>query len=110
MVSALLEILKMITSAEREAGKILDEANIQCQMIRRKAERKAEEIYKRAYEEAVAETRRKCIQLQKRGMDEAEREAEILLRKAEEQRNEIRTRSEEKFDEAVNTVLNEILF
>lgn len=110
MASALLKILKVVKDAEKEARRILDEANIQAEGIRREAKRKAEAAYEDAYEKAIAETKRKSGELKQKKMDEAELEAENFLHRAEEQIEEIRAKAEKRFDDAVNAVMNEILF
>ena len=109
MVSLLLEILKIVRDAESEARKILDEAKVEAERISRVAKTKADEVYSKVYEQAVAGARRRSVELQEKRRNEAEREAEVFLRHAQEQIEQIRIKAEERFDEAVDAILNEIV-
>jgi vacuolar-type H+-ATPase subunit H len=104
-----MEILRTIRNTEIAARKILDEANIRAEKIRRETENKAEEVYKKVYEETIAESRRRVVELKRKVKDDAEREAESFLHDAEEQTKKIRAKAESRFDEAVRLILDEIL-
>lgn len=105
----MLEVFEKIKDAEKEAQRIIDEANSQAEKIRIETERKVEDVYRSVYNETVAEARRKSLELEKKAKEKAEVEGESFLRNAEKQVKEVRTRAEKRFEEAVDTVLNEIL-
>ena len=94
---------------EQEASKIVQEALVQAEKIKNEAKEKAEEVYKKTYEQTVAKAKRKSIELKKRAKEDAEHETAIFLPHAREQIKKTRRKAEKKFGEAVNAVLNEIL-
>lgn len=109
MVFALLEVVRLIRDAEQEARRLLDEANVRTEQTRRNAEAKAEEAYKKVYQDAVAEARRKFEELEKQAKESAEHDAQSFLQQAEKQVRRTRTKSEQKLDEAAQVVLDDIL-
>lgn len=106
---ALHEILKKILEGESEGRKILEDANDQTEKIKREGQEKAEAIYKKAYEEAIADGERKSMDIKKNARKDAELEAESILHRAEEQIKEIQVKARKNFDAAVNTILDEII-
>ncbi|UCD26018.1 MAG: hypothetical protein JSV75_03660 [Candidatus Bathyarchaeota archaeon] len=105
----MFEILRKIRGEEREAMKILEEANIQAEKIKQKAEEKAEKVYEEAYEEVVSEASQKSMKLKERAREDAERESKKFLFHAEKQMKELRAKAGKKIDVAVNAILKEIV-
>ena len=95
---------------EKEAGKILEEAKAQAARIEQAVREKAKEAFNEAYEQTIADAKRKASELKKKAMEVRARahEAEMILRKAEGQTNKIRVRAKSKFEEAVSIAFGEI--
>jgi vacuolar-type H+-ATPase subunit H len=104
----LLESFKVILEKEREAEKIIQKAKEQAEKIRKNAEEKAESVYRETYKETIVEAKRKSIELKERAKNDAESEAQIFVKRAETLKKKILISTEQKFDEAVNSILNEI--
>ena len=105
----MLESFKTVLDKEREAEKILLEAKEQAEKLKKEAQEKAEEVYRKTYQETIAQAKRKSIEIKEKARIDAERDAQIFLKRAEKQKKKILKDTEKKFSEAVNTVLHEIL-
>lgn len=105
----LLESFETVLEKEREAERILLEAKEEAEQLKKKAQEKAEEVYRKTYQATTAQVKRKSIEIKKQARMDAERDAQIFLTRAEKQKEKILKDTEEKFSEAVNAVINEIL-
>jgi vacuolar-type H+-ATPase subunit H len=105
----LLKSFKTVLDEERAAEKLLMEAKEQADKLKREAKEKAEEIYRKTYQKAIDQAKRKTIEIKEQARVDAERDAQIFLKRAEKQKKKILEDTEEKFSEAVNAVLDEIL-
>jgi len=105
----LLESFKAVLEKEREAEKIILEAKEQAEKIKKNAQEKAEAVYMETYQETIAEARRKSIEIKEQAKKGAESEAQIFIKRAEKLKKKILVGAEQKFSEAVNSILHEIL-
>ena len=105
----MLESFKTVLDKEMEAKKILLEAKEQAEKLKKEAQEKAEEVYRKTYQETIAQAKRKSIEIKEKARIDAERDAQIFLKRAEKQKKKILKETETKFSEAVNAVLHEIL-
>ena len=94
---------------EREAEKIILEAKEQAEKIKKNAQEKAEAVYRETYQDTIAETERKSIEIKEQAKKDAESEAQIFIKRAEKLKKKILVSAEQKFSEAVNSILHEIL-
>ena len=92
-----------------QAEKIIVEAKERAGILLTKAQEKAEEVYKKTYQEIIAQAREKSIKIKDQAKIEAESEAEIFYKRAKKQKEKIRMDAEKKFEDAVKTILHEIL-
>ena len=105
----MLESFKAVLEKEREAEKIIQEAKEQAEKIRKNAQEKAEAVYRETYQDTIAETERKSIEIKEQAKKNAESEAQIFIKRAEKLKKKILVSAEQKFSEAVNSILHEIL-
>jgi len=105
----LLESFKAVLETEREAEKIIQEAKEQAEKIRKNAQEKAETVYKETYQNVIAEARCKSIEIKEQAKKDSESEAQIFIKRAEKLKKKILVNAEQKFSEAVDFILNEIL-
>jgi len=107
----LLEAIRLIVDKEKEVGRILEEAKQQADRIRREAQEKREEIFEETYNQIIAETKRKSIELNEKATEARRRacDVETILRRAEKQIREIQARTRERFERAVNFVISEMI-
>ena len=91
------------------AEQIMIEAKEKAEALLTEAQEKAEEVYKKTYQEAIARARKKSIKIKNQAKVDAESEAQIFLERATKQKEKIRMEAEKKFDNAVKTILHEIL-
>ncbi|TRO49324.1 hypothetical protein E2P47_01445 [Candidatus Bathyarchaeota archaeon] len=105
----MLKSFKEVLEKEREAEKLIIEAEKKAEEIRKSSQIKSENIYNKTYQESVSEAKRKSIEIKDQARIEAESEAQIFIKNAEKMKKEIVENSKQKFDEAVNFILNEIL-
>jgi vacuolar-type H+-ATPase subunit H len=105
----LLESFKAVLEKEREAEKIIQEAKIQAEKIRKNAQEKAEAFYRETCQDTIAEARRKSIEIKEQAKKDAESEAQIFIKRAEKLKKKLLVSAEQKFSEAVDSILNEIL-
>lgn len=105
----MLESFKTILDKEMEAKKLLLEAKEQAEKLKKEAQEKAEQVYSKTYQETIAQAKRKSIEIKEKARMGAERDAQIFLKRAERQKKKILKDTEEKFSEAVDAVLREIL-
>ena len=89
---------------------MIDEATVEAEKIKSEANEKLVETYNKAYEETKAEADRRALELKNKAKEDAKREAESIISNAEEQKEEIRVKARERFQEAVNAILEEITF
>jgi F0F1-type ATP synthase membrane subunit b/b' len=105
----LLESFKAVLEKEREAEKIIQESKEQAEKIRKNAQEKAEAVYRETYQDTIAEARRKSIEIKEQAKKDAESEAQIFIKRAEKLKKKLLVSAEQKFSEAVDSILNEIL-
>ena len=105
----MLESFKVVLDKEREAEKIMQKAKEQAEKIRKNAQEKAEAVYRETYQNTITEARRKSIEIKELAKKDAESEAQIFVKRAETLKKKILVSTEEKFGEAVDSILNEIL-
>ncbi len=105
----MLESFKAVLEKEREAEKIIQEAKKQANKIRNNAREKAETVYRETYQATIAEARRKSIETKQQAKEIAESEAQIFIEHAEKLKKKILVNAEQKFSEALDFVINEIL-
>ena len=105
----MLKSFKTVLDEERTAEKILLEAKTKVDKLRKEAKEKAGEIYRKTYQENINQAKRKTIEIKEQARMDAERDAQIFLKRAEKEKKKILKDTEEKFSEAVDAVLNEIL-
>ena len=105
----MLESFKTVLDKEREAEKILLEAKEQAEKLKKETQEKAEEVYKKTYQEIIAQALNKSTKMKEKAKMDAERGAQIFLKRANKQKTKISKEIEQKFSEAVNAVLREIL-
>ena len=108
-VLILLESFKTVIEKEKEAEKIILDAKAQAERLRKQAQKKGEEIYGEIFRGAIAQAKHRSIEIKEQARIDAERDAQIYLKRAEREKKQISKDTEEKFGEAVNTVLIEIL-
>ena len=92
-----------------EAEKIQQEAKEQAEKLKNDAMETAEEIYKKTYREIIDQTMNESIRIKEKAKIDAELEAQIFLKRAKKQKIKISKEIEQRFIEAVNVVLGEIL-
>ena len=85
------------------------EAKEKAEALLTEAQEKAEEVYKKTYQEAIARAREKSIKIKDQAKVDAESEGQIFLEHATKQKEKIRMDTEKKFDNAVKIILHEIL-
>ena len=105
----MLESFKTVLDNEREAEKIQQEAKELAEKLRKEAQEKAEEIYRTTYQEIIDQAKNESIKIKDTAKIDAERETQIFLKRAKKQKIKISKEIEQKFIEAVNAVLGEIL-
>jgi len=105
----LLESFKVVLEKEREAEKIIQKAEEKAEKIRKTAQEKAEAVYRETYQDTIAEAKRKSIEIKELAKKDAESETQIFVKRAEALKKKILVITEEKFGEAVDSILNEIL-
>jgi putative cell wall-binding protein len=105
----LLESFEAVLEMERKAEEIISEAKEKSEEIRNNAQEKAKAVYDQTYRKIIAEAERESIEIQDQAKMDAEAESQIYIRNAEKLKKKILVRAEQKFDEAVNTILDEIL-
>ena len=105
----MLDSFKAVLEKEREAEKIVNEARKKAQEIEAKAQEKAELVYKQTHQETINEAKRKAIETKEQAKKDAEAEAQVFIERAESLKKKLVKSAKKNFDEAVNTVLQEIL-
>ena len=105
----MLESFKAVLEKEREAEKIINQAKEQAEKIRKNAQEQAEFVYRETYQETIADARRKSIEIKEHAKEIAESEAQIFIKRAEKLKKKLLVSAEQKFSEAVDSILNEIL-
>lgn len=105
----MLESFKAVLEKERDAEKLILEAEEQAEKIKKNAQERAEAVYWETYQETIAEAERKSIEMKERAKTDAESEAQIFIKRAEKLKKKILVSAEQKFGEAVNSILHEIL-
>ena len=105
----MLESFKAVLETERDAEKLIHEAEEQAEKIKKTAHERAEAVYKEIYQETIAVAKRKSIEMKEQAKSEAESEAQIFIKHAEKLKKKILLKAEQKFGEAVNSILLEIL-
>ena len=94
---------------EREAEKLILEAEEQAKKIKKNAQEKAELVYRKTYQVTIDEAKSKSIEMKEQAKKEAESEAKIFIKRAEKLKKKILVGAEQKFSEAVSSILHEIL-
>lgn len=105
----MLESFKEILEKEREAEKIILDAKEQAENITKSAQEKAEVVYKETCQKAIDDAKRKSIEIKEQAKTYAEFEAQIFIKRAEKMKKKILVNANQKFSEAVDLILNEIL-
>jgi F0F1-type ATP synthase membrane subunit b/b' len=105
----LLESFEAVLEMERKAEETISEAKEKAEEIRNNAQEKAKAVYDQTFSKIIAEAELKSIEIKNQAKRDAESEAQIYMKNAEKLKKEILVCAEQKFDEAVNTILDEIL-
>ena len=105
----MLESFKEVLEKEREAEKIILDAKEQAENIKKSAQEKAEAVYKETCQKAIDDAKRKSIKIKEHAKTDAESQAQIFIKRAEKLKKKILVNAEQKFSEAVDLILNEIL-
>jgi vacuolar-type H+-ATPase subunit H len=105
----LLESFKAVLETERDAERLIREAEEQAEKIKKSAQERAEAVYRETCQETIAEAKRKSIEIKEQAKTDAESEAQIFIKRAEKLKKKILASAEQKFGEAVNSILHEIL-
>ena len=108
-MQTLLESFKAVLEKEREAEKIVIEAEKRAEKIKNEAQKKAETVYMDTYQETLAIAKRKSIEMKEQAKKDAESEAQIFIKRAEKLKKTILASANQKFGEAVDFILHEIL-
>ncbi len=104
----LIEALKMIRDAEREAEKIIDEAKFQAARIKQKTDDELMEIYRATYKENLAEATKRSEKLIKDSRAKAEHELKNIPISFETQIEKIQEKARRNIGSAVEFVFNEV--
>ena len=94
---------------EREAEKIVLEAEDKAEKIKTSDQEKADIVFRETYQETISEAKRKSIKMKEQAKKEAESEAQIFITRAEKLEKKVTIDAQEKFEEAVDFILNAIL-
>ena len=105
----MLESFKTVLDKEMEAKKILLEAKEHAEKLTKEAQEKAEEVFSKTYQDTITQAKRKSTEIKEKARMDAERDAQIFLKRAETEKKKILKDTEEKFSEAVDAILHEIL-
>ena len=105
----MLDSFKAVLEKERIAEKIILEAKEQAEKIKINAQERAEAVYNQTYQDAITKAEHKSKSIKEQAKTEAESEAQIFIKRAEKQKKKITLNAEQKFDELVNSILQEIL-
>ena len=101
----MLDSFKEVLEKEREAEKIIMDAREQAEIIKKRAQEKAEAVYKETYQKAIDDAKRKSIEMKEQAKNDAESEAQVFVKRAEKLKKKILASAEQKFGEAVNSLL-----
>ena len=85
------------------------DAREQAEIIKKRAQEKAEAVYKETYQKTIDDAKRKSIEIKEQAKNDAESEAQIFIKRAEKLKKKILVNAEQKFSNAVNSILKEIL-
>ena len=85
------------------------DAREQAEIIKKRAQEKAEAVYKETYQKAIDDAKRKSIEMKEQAKNDAESEAQIFIKRAEKLKKKIRASAEQKISGAVDLILKEIL-
>ena len=105
----MFESFKAVLEKERETEKLILEAEEQAEKIKKNAQERAEAVYEETYQETISEAKRKSIEMKEWAKNDAEAEAQVFVKRAEKLKKKILASAEQKFGEAVNSILHEIL-
>ena len=105
----MLESFKEVLAKEREAQKLVLEAEEQAKNIKENAQEKAKTVYNDTFQETIAAAKRKSIEMKEQAKTDAESEAQIFVKQAKKLKKKILANAEQKFGEAVDLVLHEIV-
>jgi vacuolar-type H+-ATPase subunit H len=100
--------VQTIRNAEKEAKEIQDKAKIQAEKIKQETEEKLDEIYRTAYNEAIAIAEQRVLEMIEKAKKRADRDAQKLLVTAENQIKEIKEETQNKMLFAIDFVLEKI--
>ncbi len=104
----MIEALKMIRDAEKEAEKIIDEAKFQAARIKQKTDDELMEIYRATYKENLDEATNRSGKLVKEAREKAEHELKNIPNSFETQIGKIQRKAKKNFGSAVDFVFHEI--
>ena len=105
----MLKSFETVLEKEREAEEIILKAREQAEIIRKNAPEKAGAVYRKTYQETIAEARRKSVEIKEQAKKDAESEAQVFIKRAEKLKKKILVGAEQNFSEAVNSILQEML-
>jgi vacuolar-type H+-ATPase subunit H len=108
-VQTLLDSFKAVLETERKAEKIIEAAREKAERIRNSAEEKADEVYSKTYQDTINEAKRKSVELKEQAKKDATSKAQVFIKRAKKLKKKINVSAEENFNEAVDSILNEIL-
>lgn len=101
--------IKKIRDVERETVKIVEMAKTKAENIRRETEENSREVYRKTYEQLIAEAKRKNEELAKKTQENAKREADKILQATQIQLEELQKKANKNFEKAVAFVVNEFV-
>ena len=104
----MIEALKMIRDAEKEAEKIIDDAKFQADRIKQKTDDEIMDIYRATYKENLAEATKRSEKLIKDSRAKAEHELKNIPNSFEKQIVKIQRKAKKNFGSAVDFVFHEI--
>lgn len=100
--------IRMIRDVERQANEILDHATSQAEIIVQQTEDTLLSVYRKAYEEAIAEAHQRSAELVEESKKKAESVIENILDASKRQIERDHSITKEKFESAVEAVFQEI--
>ncbi len=103
----MLQTIRLIRKAEKEAQEIVDEAHFQAEQLKKETDAKLIDIFREAYDGIMTDARRKSEELVQNTQFQAEREKQEILRNAEQEVEKIQKKAIRNFDTTVASIFTE---
>lgn len=103
------EAIETIRSAEEEARKIVTEVQSKSEIIRKEAEDGLGEVFRTAYDEAIAEAERTSLELINKAKKDAESDSKIITEKVESQVEEVKKKARNRLGKAIDHAFNKLI-